>query len=167
MGSKINPGSFDCYGNALPDEPMFILLARDPNGPLLVDKWAQGREDEITLGMRPKSDMAMVVEARQCANSMRLWRAENDGKWRKSRQTAHEVHNAVAGDIVRQIVKPTLAAGGDMVDVMVLLESVVAGVMMMAVKLGGDDKVLPKLVEGVEERLAEARLQPIKTQGRA
>lgn len=81
--------------------------------------------------------------------------------------SAHEVHNASAGDIVRQIVRQTLAAGGEMTDVMVLLESVVTGVMLVAVKLGGDDKVLPTLVAGVEQRLAEARLAPIKPEGRA
>ena len=26
---KENPGRFDCYANALPDEPMFVLLARE------------------------------------------------------------------------------------------------------------------------------------------
>lgn len=29
MGTKNNPGAFDCYANAEPDEPMFVLLARD------------------------------------------------------------------------------------------------------------------------------------------
>lgn len=29
MGTKNNPGEFDCYANAAPDEPMFILLGRD------------------------------------------------------------------------------------------------------------------------------------------
>ncbi len=81
--------------------------------------------------------------------------------------TPQEIHNRLAGDIVRQIVKPTLDAGGQMTDMLVLLESVVTGVMLIAVKLGGDDKVLPKLVEGVEQRLADARLRPIETRGRA
>lgn len=30
MGSKTNPGQFDCYANALPDEPMF----RGPPAPI-------------------------------------------------------------------------------------------------------------------------------------
>ena len=30
MATKNNPGKFDCYTNAEPDEPMFILLGRDP-----------------------------------------------------------------------------------------------------------------------------------------
>lgn len=41
MGTKLNPGNFDCYENAKPDEPMFILLARDAGAPALVEKWAQ------------------------------------------------------------------------------------------------------------------------------
>ena len=28
MGTKNNPGRFDCYGNAEPDEPIFVLLGR-------------------------------------------------------------------------------------------------------------------------------------------
>jgi hypothetical protein len=44
-------------------------------------------------------------------------------------------------------------------------ESVVTGVMLVA--LGGDDKVLPTLIAGVEQRLAQARLAPIKPEGRA
>ena len=26
MGTKNNPGKFDCYANAKPDEPLFVLL---------------------------------------------------------------------------------------------------------------------------------------------
>jgi hypothetical protein len=83
MGSKNNPGDFDCYHNALPDEPMFILLARDPNAPNLVDEWAVGRMRDIALNLRPKSDLPMVDEAQKCAADMRRWRKENDGAWRK------------------------------------------------------------------------------------
>ena len=82
MGSKNNPGQFDCYANALPDEPMFILLARDPNAPALVEAWASRREQEIGAGTRPITDRPMVTEARQCAENMREWRKANDGKRR-------------------------------------------------------------------------------------
>jgi hypothetical protein len=82
MGTKLNPGKFDCYANALPDEPMFTLLARDPYAPWLLEEWAGERETQIENGRRPASDIAMVVEARQCAENMREWRRENDGKWR-------------------------------------------------------------------------------------
>lgn len=83
MGSKNDPGEFDCYANALPDEPMFILLGRDPSAPDLVNDWADVREAEIAAGKRPNSDSSMVEEARQCATNMRLWRRRNDGVWRK------------------------------------------------------------------------------------
>jgi hypothetical protein len=76
-------------------------------------------------------------------------------------KTAHQIHNETAGAIVAQIVRPTLDAGGQMTDVLVLLESVVTGVMLVAVKLGGDEIVLDTLIEGVRKRMAETRLGPI------
>jgi hypothetical protein len=84
MGTKNNPGSCDCYANALPDEPMFVLLARDPDFARLVCDWATRREYSIMCGERPKSDQAMVDEARNCAYHGARWRQENLGKWRKS-----------------------------------------------------------------------------------
>jgi hypothetical protein len=83
MGTKNHPGAFDCYANVLPDEPMFILLARDPAAPFLVRAWAERRRTDIDAGIRPSSDMAMVNEAEECAASMAEWRKRNDGKWRK------------------------------------------------------------------------------------
>lgn len=88
MGSKNDPGSYDCYGNALPDEPMFILLGRDPSAPLLIERWAIERHAAILRGERPASDMAMVREAQDCARKMRQWRKDNDGAWRKPKQGA-------------------------------------------------------------------------------
>ena len=77
MGTKNQPGKFDCFGNAEPDEPMFILLARDASAPDLVDKWADRRRKLINEGKKPQSDMAMVIEAEDCAIAMRDWRAKN------------------------------------------------------------------------------------------
>lgn len=82
MGTKNNPGEFDCYHNALPDEPMFILLARDPLAPVLVDEWAADRMRAVMMRMRPLEDLKMVDEAQRCAKAMREWRAVNEGKWR-------------------------------------------------------------------------------------
>lgn len=87
MGSKNNPGTFDCYHNALPDEPMFILLARDPSAPQLVDEWATERQRQIEKGYRPKSDQAMVDEAIRCAANMRHWRVVNNGAWRSPQES--------------------------------------------------------------------------------
>lgn len=66
MGTKNNPPYFDCYANAEPDEPMFILLGRDRMAPYLVELWAEYRESE---GDNP----AQIREARECAAAMREW----------------------------------------------------------------------------------------------
>jgi hypothetical protein len=63
MGTKENPGDFDCYANAAPDEPMFILLGRDPMAPTLARLWACLRE-------MAGEDLAKVDEARRCATMM-------------------------------------------------------------------------------------------------
>lgn len=78
-----------------------------------------------------------------------------------------EIHNQIAGPIVASIVKPPLDAGGQFTDVLIVLESVILGVMLIAVKLGGDDKVLDLVFERVKERLAEQRLSKIDPAGSA
>lgn len=66
MGTKNNPGAFDCYANAEPDEPMFVLLGRDKHAPTLVWLWATLRELD-------GEDDAKVKEARECCASMMEW----------------------------------------------------------------------------------------------
>jgi hypothetical protein len=80
MGTKRDPGAFDCYANAEPDEPMFVLLARDPAAADLVEQWADARADLIAAGKKPATDRGMVAEARQCAIAMRRWRAQHRGR---------------------------------------------------------------------------------------
>lgn len=85
MGSKLNPGKFDCYTNALPDEPMFVLLARDPFAPELVRMWARtaelaNRGSDAGRGPyagAPKTSGHKVAEAMQCADDMKAWREAN------------------------------------------------------------------------------------------
>jgi hypothetical protein len=64
------------------NEPMFVLLARDPQAPDIVEIWANQRAHEISKGRRPASDMDQVNEARATAQDMRDWREANDGAWR-------------------------------------------------------------------------------------
>lgn len=81
MGTKANPGEFDGYGRALPDEPMFTLLARDPRAASLVDAWAKWCVDAINEGERPDIDVAKADDARRIAQAMRDWREANEGAW--------------------------------------------------------------------------------------
>lgn len=77
MGTKNNPGNFDCYHAADPDEPMFVLLARDPWAFDLVSRWARIREQMINKGSAPESDRAKVAEAVKCAEDMLKWYRQN------------------------------------------------------------------------------------------
>lgn len=72
MGTKKDPGKYDCYANAEEDEPMFVLLARDERAPALVEAWAHASEKK---GTAPEK----VAEARKCAKDMRAWRAARKG----------------------------------------------------------------------------------------
>jgi hypothetical protein len=100
MGTKLKPASFDCHADALIDEPLFTLLARDPLAPGLVAIWAAirigdwpGAERQLAelinanvlaYAMRP--EFAKAEEAMICALDMKDWRASNDGAWRDARQ---------------------------------------------------------------------------------
>ena len=66
MGTKNNPGEFDCYAKAHPDEPLFVLRANDPLAPALVGIWA-------TLAEQQGVDPVKVAEAKNCANAMAEW----------------------------------------------------------------------------------------------
>lgn len=74
MGTKNNPGKFDCYTNANPDEPMFILLGRDADAAKAVREWAGSRLRRINIGEKPESDRVMVDEAFACADAMDAYR---------------------------------------------------------------------------------------------
>ena len=78
MGTKTNPGSFDGYAAAEADEPIFVLLARDPDAPRLVELWASMRAEAIRRGEKPTSDHAKVEEARQTAEAMSVWRIRRE-----------------------------------------------------------------------------------------
>lgn len=86
MGTKNDPAPFDCYSAALPDEPMFVLLARDPDFEFLVRTWAHWRSRQIACGMRPATpeEFEQIREAQQCATEGNIW--GRDYRARKERE---------------------------------------------------------------------------------
>lgn len=72
MASKNNPGHYDCYANAEPDEPMFVLLGRDKMAGSLVRLWSEARFND---GEQPRK----VNEAMTCAAAQDDW-AGSKGK---------------------------------------------------------------------------------------
>lgn len=96
MGTKANPGHFDCYHAAQDDEPMFVLLARDPIAPLLVQLWARIRESRTTTDgvgcscqecaerrrIKSQDICEKITEALECADDMDRWRTDDMEKRR-------------------------------------------------------------------------------------
>ena len=70
MSTKNRPGDFDCYANAHPDEPIFVLLGRSRLSAGLVRLWAilEQREGD--------HDQAKIAEALSCADAMDRWARE-------------------------------------------------------------------------------------------
>jgi hypothetical protein len=81
MSAKIDPN--DCYHRALPGEPRFTLLGRDPMFHRIVMEWADFREYQILVGERPLTDRPQVDQARDMASRAQEWRRQNLGAWRK------------------------------------------------------------------------------------
>lgn len=67
MGTKNNPGKFDCMSKAEPDEPVFVLLGRDPVAAIVVRLWTELR---AKLGDK---DSEKIQEAWDCADAMEAW----------------------------------------------------------------------------------------------
>lgn len=76
-----------------------------------------------------------------------------------------DLHDQLAGQIVTSIVKPVLSSGGSTGDVLVLTESVLVGVALAVIRLGGDKRVLDHMFERAQVRLAEIRLKDIDPKG--
>lgn len=74
MGTKNNPGKFDCYANAHPDEPLFVLLARDRHAAEVVRYWASLRAGETARRDVWTETNPKVAEALDCADAMTAWR---------------------------------------------------------------------------------------------
>jgi len=73
MSTKNYPGAFDCYYNAEPDEPLFVLLARDKAAPATILTWVSQR---VNNGLNVPEDL-QIEEALNCVKAMVHWRREN------------------------------------------------------------------------------------------
>ena len=74
MGTKADPGEFDCYGAAATDEPVFILRANDPLAPAVVEAWAARYLSSTAVQyVDPEHRERKYRAALQCAADMREW----------------------------------------------------------------------------------------------
>jgi hypothetical protein len=93
MGTKNNPGKFDCLEKAEADEPFFVLLARDPHAAHLVSIWAKLRVHDFEAATAVFNDLMRKIhlaypdlrigdmekanEAIHCSSAMFSWIREN------------------------------------------------------------------------------------------
>lgn len=77
--TKLYPGEFDCYGKALWDEPIFVLLGRDPFAPALVRRWANWA---VLNGKDPEQ----VACAFAIADQMDRFREKGPEHWHNQQQ---------------------------------------------------------------------------------
>lgn len=73
MGTKAEPGRFDCYGKAEDDEPIFTLLGRDPTAPKLIRAWVEYHRNA-------KTDGTKLMEALGVADEMDRYRMERNAR---------------------------------------------------------------------------------------
>lgn len=78
MGTMTKPGRFDCLAKIMPDEPFFLLMARDLCAPKAVRYWAVQRRNYLQAGtIKYDDDVAQIYEAEQTSYDMEKWYAEN------------------------------------------------------------------------------------------
>lgn len=75
MSTKSNPGPFNCYAAAFPDETIFTMLARDPAMPSTIQFWCEQRRQ---LGKaETEDDLARIAAAYEESIAAIKWRAAN------------------------------------------------------------------------------------------
>lgn len=71
MGTKNEPGRFDCFDKAEADEPLFVLRAKDPVAAATVRVWILLRR---VARLNKLGEAERLEEAENCAHAMDLWR---------------------------------------------------------------------------------------------
>ena len=80
MGTKDQPGKFDCYAAAADDEPLFVLKSTDISAPFVVRVWAETyRERKMRAGAWNQHAIHRYCEAMEVANEMASWHHKNLG----------------------------------------------------------------------------------------
>lgn len=99
-----------CFYRALDDEPIFVLLARDPCAAEAVRWWVTLRQALIGKGEKPLEDHAMLGEALTTAQAMVGWRSDatdparylEEPRWKAEPAPARELVETGYADKLRE-----------------------------------------------------------------
>lgn len=71
MSTKLNPGKYDCFSKLAADEPYFVLRAKDPVAPRVIEEWVRQRTS------RGQDSNPKLKEALDVGVEMMTWRARH------------------------------------------------------------------------------------------
>ena len=74
MSTKEQPGPFDAFAKLAPDEPYFVLRAKDISAPATIEAWVRFRRGSPSKAAKA-DEAARLTEALACAAQMRDWYA--------------------------------------------------------------------------------------------
>lgn len=77
-----------------------------------------------------------------------------------------DLHNRIATEMIMKL-RDALEQDATIPELLVIGESVIVGMALVCIKLGGDNTVLDVMFDRAKERLAEIRLKNIKPGGTA
>lgn len=100
MSTKEKLGPFDALEKALPQEPMFPILARDPCGPATITEWARLRRNRAfrLWGSSRAADKKLLdAELAQCAQAELI--AEQMDDWRNKEQDEQVVERSSYNEV--------------------------------------------------------------------
>lgn len=103
MTAKTEIGPFDALDKALPNEPRFVLLARDPAAPAAITEWARIRRNLAykRFGDSPRkrdrtvfeAELAQAAQAEEIAERMQVWRAGEGSEHDEESQAEKATYN--------------------------------------------------------------------------
>lgn len=87
MGTKNNPGEYDCYAKLADDEPYFVLRGKDPSARYLVRIWVHLRRGQWL------DAMSSLISAMRDLHVMDRASPEGYHKLREAHVVSQDMHN--------------------------------------------------------------------------
>ena len=101
MGTKANPGPYDCHADAETHEPIFTLRANDPLAPDLVREWARRHAVQKLIEGDLATNEQKCVQALTCAEDMESWRSGNLSSTPATARPKPQISAAVLVDVLQ------------------------------------------------------------------
>lgn len=108
----------DYLKKALPGEPVFGLLGRDPCAPAAIRHWCELRAKRgVEEGGQ---DADQLVDVFEIADAMEAWRLEHDGEWRNPPQPEAVTTPPTPSDTLEKVAGRVLGGGNPLNNLQVI-----------------------------------------------